>query len=157
MTGWRLGYLGASEEIAKACVKIQGQFTSGTSSITQKAAIAAVKADPKVLDSMKAAFHTRRDLLIKLMKEVPHIKLNNPGGAFYLFPEVSYYFGKTDGETTIKDAKDLCMFLLNKGHVALTPGGAFGAPNYFRLSYATSEEKITEAVTRIKNTLALLK
>ncbi len=157
MTGWRLGYLGAPEEVAKACVKIQGQFTSGASSITQRAAIAAVKADPSVLAPMKAAFHTRRDLLIRLMKEVPHVKVNNPGGAFYLFPEVSYYFGKSDGETTIKDAKDLCMFILNKGHVALTPGGAFGAPHYFRLSYATSEEKITEAVNRIKKTLALLK
>ena len=157
MTGWRLGYIGAPEEVAKACVKIQGQFTSGTSSITQRAAIAAVKADPKILLPMKEAFHKRRDLLISLMKEIPHIKVNNPGGAFYLFPEVSYYFGKSDGETTIKDAKDLCMFLLNKGHVALTPGGAFGAPHYFRLSYATSEAKITEAVTRIKKTLALLK
>ncbi len=157
MTGWRLGYIGAPEEIAKACVKIQGQFTSGTSSITQRAAIAAVKADPSVLAPMKAAFHKRRDLLISLMKDVPNIKVNNPGGAFYLFPEVSYYFGKTDGETKIKDAKDLCMFILNKGHVALTPGGAFGAPNYFRLSYATSEDKITEAVSRIKKTLSLLK
>lgn len=157
MTGWRLGYLGAPEEIAKACVKIQGQFTSGPSSITQRAAITAVKADPKTLIPMKEAFHKRRDLLIRLMKEIPHIKVNNPGGAFYLFPEVSYYFGKTDGETVIKDAKDLCMFLLNKGHVALTPGGAFGAPNYFRLSYATSEDKITEAVKRIKESLALLK
>jgi aspartate aminotransferase len=157
MTGWRLGYIGAPEEVAKACVKIQGQFTSGASSITQRAAIAAVKADPKVLAPMKEAFHKRRDLLISLMKEVPHIKVNNPGGAFYLFPEVSYYFGKSDGETVIKDAKDLCMFLLNKGHVALTPGGAFGAPHYFRLSYATSEEKITEAVARIKKTLSLLK
>jgi aspartate aminotransferase len=157
MTGWRLGYIGAPEEVAKACVKIQGQFTSGTSSITQRAAIAAVKADPKVLAPMKEAFHKRRDLLISLMKEVPHIKVNNPGGAFYLFPEVSYYFGKSDGETLIKDAKDLCLYILNKGHVALTPGGAFGAPNYFRLSYATSEDKITEAVSRIKKSLALLK
>ncbi len=157
MTGWRLGYIGAPEEIAKACVKIQGQFTSGASSITQRAAIAAVKADPVSLHPMREAFHKRRDLLIKLMKEIPHIKVNNPGGAFYLFPEVSYYFGKSDGDTVIKDAKDLCMYLLNKGHVALTPGGAFGAPNYFRLSYATSEEKITEAVNRIKKSLALLK
>lgn len=157
MTGWRLGYIGAPEEIAKACVKIQGQYTSGASSITQRAAIAAVKADPVLLHPMREAFHKRRDLLIKLMKEIPHIKVNNPGGAFYLFPEVSYYFGKSDGETVIKDSKDLCMYLLNKGHVALTPGGAFGAPQYFRLSYATSEEKITEAVTRIKKSLALLK
>lgn len=153
MTGWRLGYLGAPEDIAKACVKIQGQFTSGASSISQRAAIEAVKADPSVLKTMQEAFKQRRDLLISLMKEVPHIKVNNPGGAFYLFPEVSYYFGKKFGEQVIKDAKDLCMYLLNHGHVALTPGGAFGAPNYIRLSYATSEEQIREAVLRIKKAL----
>lgn len=157
MTGWRLGYIGAPLEIAKACVKIQGQFTSGTCSITQRAAITALNADPAVLKPMQDAFRRRRDLLISLMKEVPNIKLNNPGGAFYLFPEVSYYFGKSHEGTTIKDAKDLCMFLLNVGHVALTPGGAFGAPDYIRLSYATSEDIITEAVARIKKTLALLK
>ncbi len=157
MTGWRLGYIGAPLEIAKACVKIQGQFTSGTCSITQRAAITALNADPSVLKPMQDAFRRRRDLLISLMKEVPNIKLNNPGGAFYLFPEVSYYFGKSHEGHTIKDAKDLCMFLLNVGHVALTPGGAFGAPDYIRLSYATSEDIITEAVARIKKTLALLK
>lgn len=157
MTGWRLGYIGAPVEIAKACVKIQGQFTSGACSITQRAAITALNADPSVLKPMQDAFRRRRDLLISLMKEVPNIKLNNPGGAFYLFPEVSYYFGKSHEGTTIKDAKELCMFLLNVGHVALTPGGAFGAPDYIRLSYATSEDIITEAVARIKKTLALLK
>lgn len=157
MTGWRLGYIGAPEEVAKACVKIQGQFTSGASSISQRAAVAAVNADPSVVNEMKVAFKNRRDLLISLMKEVPHIYCNNPGGAFYLFPEVSYYFGKKHGETVIKDAKDLCMYLLNVGHVAMTPGGAFGAPNYIRLSYATSESQIREAVTRIKNALSQLK
>lgn len=157
MTGWRLGYLGAPEEVAKACVKIQGQFTSGASSISQRAAMAAVNADPKVVETMQAAFKTRRDLLISLMKEVPNIKVNNPGGAFYLFPEVSAYFGKKNGDTVIKDAKDLCMYLLNVGHVAMTPGGAFGAPNYLRLSYATSEDKIREAVKRIATALAQLK
>lgn len=157
MTGWRLGYIGAPEEVAKACVKIQGQFTSGASSISQRAAVAAVNADPSVVNEMKVAFKNRRDLLISLMKEVPHIHCNNPGGAFYLFPEVSYYFGKKHGETVIKDAKDLCMYLLNVGHVAMTPGGAFGAPNYIRLSYATSESQIREAVTRIKNALSQLK
>lgn len=156
MTGWRLGYLGAPEAVAKACVKIQGQFTSGTSSISQRAAVTAVLANPEVLVPMRDAFKKRRDLLIKLMKEVPHIHVNNPGGAFYLFPEVSYYFGKKHGSNVIKDAKDLCMYLLNEGHVALTPGGAFGAPNYIRLSYATSEEIITEAVNRIKRSLANL-
>jgi len=156
MTGWRLGYIGAPQAIAAACVKIQGQFTSGPCSITQRAAITAVSADPSVVKPMQDAFLKRRNLLISLMKEVPHIKVNNPGGAFYLFPEVSYYFGKKYGDTTIKDAKDLCMYLLNVGHVAMTPGGAFGAPNYIRLSYATSEDIIREAVTRIKNALSEL-
>lgn len=153
MTGWRLGFLGAPEEVAKACIKIQGQYTSGASSISQRAAVAAVKADPSVVSHMKETFKQRRDLLISLMQEVPHIKVNNPGGAFYLFPEVSYYFGKQHGELRIRDAKDLCMYLLNHGHVAMTPGSAFGAPNYIRLSYAISEEEIKEAVTRIKKAL----
>lgn len=157
MTGWRLGYLGAPEEIAKACVKIQGQFTSGASSISQRAAITAVNADPSVVAEMKAAFKKRRDLLINLFREIPNVHCNNPGGAFYLFPEVSFYFGKKYGDNVIRDAKDLCMYLLNVGHVALTPGGAFGAPKYIRLSYATSEENIREAVSRIKKALSDLK
>jgi aspartate aminotransferase len=157
MTGWRLGYLGAPEDIAKACVKIQGQFTSGASSISQRAALSAVNADPSTVKEMQVAFKKRRDLLISLFKEIPNVHCNNPGGAFYLFPEVSFYFGKKYGETLIKDAKDLCMYLLNVGHVALTPGGAFGAPNYIRLSYATSEENIREAANRIKKALAGLR
>ncbi len=157
MTGWRLGYLGAPEDIAKACVKIQGQFTSGASSISQRAALTAVNADPSIVKEMQVAFKKRRDLLISLFKEIPNVYCNNPGGAFYLFPEVSFYFGKKYGETIIKDAKDLCMYLLNVGHVALTPGGAFGAPNYIRLSYATSEENIREAASRIKKALAELR
>jgi len=157
MTGWRLGYIGAPEEVAKACVKIQGQFTSGASSISQKAALEAVRANPEVVLPMRDEFHKRRDLIVKLMKEVPGIKVNNPGGAFYLFPEVSSYFGKKYNDEVIKDAKDLCMYLLNVGHVALTPGGAFGAPQYMRLSYATSEKNIIEAVERIKKALSLLK
>jgi len=157
MTGWRLGYLGAPEDIAKACVKIQGQFTSGASSISQRAALMAVSADPSIVQEMKAAFKKRRDLLISLFKEIPNVHCNNPGGAFYLFPEVSAYFGKKFGDVVIKDAKDLCMYLSNVGHVALTPGGAFGAPNYIRLSYATSEENIREAVRRIKKALEELR
>ena len=157
MTGWRLGYIGAPQAIAAACVKIQGQFTSGPCSITQRAAITALNADPSVVQPMQEAFLKRRDLLISLMKEVPNIKVNNPGGAFYLFPEVSSYFGKKHGDVVIKDAKDLCMYLLNTGHVALTPGGAFGAPEYIRLSYATSEDIIREAVSRIKKALIDLK
>jgi aspartate aminotransferase len=156
MTGWRLGYLGAPQAIANACVKIQGQFTSGACSIAQRAAIVAVKADPAIVKPMQEAFLKRRNLLISLMKEIPHINVNNPGGAFYLFPEVSYYFGKKFDGTVINNAKDLCMYLLNVGHVALTPGGAFGAPNYLRLSYATSEEQIVEAVSRIKKALSQL-
>ncbi len=157
MTGWRLGYLGAPEDIAKACVKIQGQFTSGASSISQRAALMAVSADPSIVQEMKVAFKKRRDLLISLFKEIPNVHCNNPGGAFYLFPEVSAYFGKKFGDVVIKDAKDLCMYLLNVGHVALTPGGAFGAPHYIRLSYATSEENIREAVRRIKKALEELR
>ncbi len=157
MTGWRLGYLGAPEAIAKACVKIQGQFTSGASSISQRAALAAVKADPSTVNEMRDAFKNRRDLLISLFREIPHVHCNNPGGAFYLFPEVSHYFGKKYQDTVITDAKDLCMYLLNVGHVAMTPGGAFGAPNYIRLSYATSEAQIREAVKRIKTALAELR
>lgn len=153
MTGWRLGFLGAPEEIAKACVKIQGQFTSGASSISQRAALEAVKAGPEAISHMREAFRKRRDLLIQLMKEVPHVKVNNPGGAFYLFPEVSYYYGKKFGDQIIKDGKDLCMYLLDHAHVALTPGSAFGAPSYIRLSYAASEDQIREAVGRIKKAL----
>lgn len=156
MTGWRLGYSAAPDAIAKACLKIQGQFTSATSSISQRAAIAALKADPSVVEPMRVAFQKRRDLLINLMKEVPHVQVNRPGGAFYLLPEVSHYFGKSYESQMIKDSRDLCMFLLNVAHVAMTPGAAFGAPNYIRLSYATSEDKITEAVKRIASALAKL-
>jgi aspartate aminotransferase len=157
MTGWRLGYIGAPKEIADACVKIQGQFTSGANSITQRAAILAMKMDPAELEPMKAAFKARRDLIVKLFKEVPHVEVNNPQGAFYLFPKVSYYFGKSDGKVKIENAKDLCLWLLNEAHVALTPGGAFGAPEYFRLSYATSEEIIQKACERISKALSRLK
>lgn len=157
MTGWRLGYIGAPKEIADACNKIQGQFTSGTCSITQRAAIVALDADPKeVITPMTAQFKKRRDLIVSLFKEVPHVKVNQPEGAFYLFPEVSWYFGRSDGKTTIKDARELCLWLLDEAHVAITPGGSFGAPNYIRLSYALNEEKITEAVRRIKAALSKL-
>ncbi len=157
MTGWRLGYIGAPLEIAQACGKAQGQFTSGACSITQRAAIAALDADPReAVAPMKEAFQRRRDLIVRLCKDIPHVRVNNPGGAFYLFPDVSWYFGKSDGKTTIKDAKDLCLWLLDQAHVALTPGGSFGAPDYLRFSYATSEEKITEAVRRVRSALEKL-
>jgi aspartate aminotransferase len=156
MTGWRLGYIGAPDDVAKACVKIQGQFTSGASSISQRAALAAVTADPSCVSDMRSAFKKRRDLLISLFKNIPHVNCNHPGGAFYLFPEISWYLGKKKGDLVIKDSKDLCMYLLNAGHVAMTPGSAFGAPHYIRLSYATSEDKIREAVRRIQEALAQL-
>ncbi|MFP5459584.1 MAG: pyridoxal phosphate-dependent aminotransferase [Bacteriovoracia bacterium] len=157
MTGWRLGFIGAPKAIADACVKIQGQFTSGACSITQRAAITAMEMDPRDLAPMRNEFLKRRDLLVRLFREVPDVQVNNPQGAFYLFPKVDKYFGRSDGKTTIKDAKELCLWLLEEAHVALTPGGSFGAPEYFRLSYATSEDKIAEAVKRIKTALAKLK
>lgn len=157
MTGWRIGYIGAPKWIADACSKMQGQFTSGTSSISQMAAIAALEADPICTHEMKKAFEKRRELVLKLMSEIPGLKLNSPKGAFYVFPDVSHYFGKSDGETLIKDAQDLSMYLLNKGLIALVSGDAFGTPNCIRLSYATSEDILIEAIKRIKNTLSLLK
>ena len=157
MTGWRIGYLGAPKWIADACIKMQGQFTSGTCSISQKAAQAALEADPVCTLKMKKSFEKRRELVLSLMNEIPGIKLNFPKGAFYVFPDVSNYFGKSDGETVINNATDLTMFLLNNGLVALVTGEAFGDPNCIRISYAASEEVLIEAIKRIKETLALLK
>jgi aspartate aminotransferase len=157
MTGWRIGYIGAPKWIAEACDKMQGQFTSGTSSISQKAAEAALCLDNKPTFDMQEAFHRRRDLVLKLMKDIPGLKLNEPKGAFYIFPDCSSYFGKTHDGNTISNASDLCMYLLNVGHVSVVTGEAFGAPDYFRLSYAASDEKLTEAVRRIKEALGKLK
>lgn len=156
MTGWRIGYIGAPKWIAKACEKMQGQFTSGTSSIAQKAAMAAVLADPKVTHEMCAAFKKRRDLVMRLLKEIPGVKANVPDGAFYVFPDISFYFGKKDGDTVIQNSYDLSMYLLHKANVALVSGDAFGDDNCIRFSYATSEDKLTEALKRVKNALALL-
>lgn len=156
MTGWRIGYIGAPQWIAAACTKMQGQFTSGTCSIAQKAAQAALESDPSVVTDMKLAFRKRRDLVLELMQDIPGIKLNQPKGAFYMFPDVSYYFGKTDGETVIRNATDLSLFLLNKGLVAVVTGEAFNAPDCLRLSYAASEEILRKAIQRIKDTLAYL-
>ncbi len=150
MTGWRIGYIGAPEFIAKACTKMQGQVTSGANSIAQRATIAAVEADPSVLNNMVSAFKNRRDLVISLMKDIPGIKLNVPEGAFYVFPDVSYYFGKTLKGTTINNAEDFSMYLLAEANVATVTGDAFGNPNCLRLSYAASEEQLTEAIRRIK-------
>lgn len=157
MTGWRIGYIGAPKYIAEACDKMQGQFTSAASSIAQKAAEAALTLDNRPTMEMKEAFLRRRNLVLGLMKDIPGIILNEPKGAFYLFPDVSSYFGKSDGETIIKDASDLCMYLLHKGHVSLVTGDAFGEPNCLRFSYAAADEKLVEAVKRIRHALSLLK
>jgi len=154
MTGWRIGYIGAPEFIAKACTKMQGQVTSGANSIAQRATIAAVDADPKVLNYMVEAFHKRRDLVVGLIKEIPGLKINVPEGAFYVFPDVSSFFGKTMRGTLIKDATDFSMYLLAEANVATVTGDAFGNPNCIRFSYATSEEQLTEALRRIKEVLA---
>lgn len=154
MTGWRIGYIGAPAWIAKACVKLQGQVTSGANSIAQRATIAAVEANPEVLQQMVATFKKRRDLVIELTRQIPHFEINVPEGAFYLFPDVSYYFGKELNGVKINDAADFSMYLLEKANVATVTGDAFGNPNCIRLSYATSEEQLVEAFTRIKNVLS---
>jgi aspartate aminotransferase len=154
MTGWRIGYIGAPEFIAKACTKMQGQVTSGANSIAQRATIAALEADPSVLNEMVAAFKRRRDLVVQLIQDIPGLKINVPEGAFYAFPDVSYYFGKTLKGTVIKDANDFAMYLLAEANVASVTGEAFGNPDCLRLSYATSEDQLTEAYTRIKKALS---
>jgi aspartate aminotransferase len=153
MTGWRLGYIAAHKDIAAACDKVQGQFTSATCSITQKAAIAAMNADPKVLDDMIGAFKSRRKLVLDALAEIPGLISNKPGGAFYVFPNVSAFFGKTYNGRIISNSDELCMYLLEEGLVALVGGDAFGDPNCMRISYAASEKTLTEAMKRIKNAL----
>jgi aspartate aminotransferase len=154
MTGWRIGYIGAPEFIAKACTKMQGQVTSGANSIAQRATITAVDANPSVLKYMVDAFHSRRDLVVGLIKEIPGLKINVPEGAFYVFPDVSFYFGKTLRGTKINNADDFSMYLLGEANVATVTGEAFGNSNCIRFSYATSEELLTEAMRRIKEALA---
>lgn len=157
MTGWRIGYIGASAEVAKACDKMQGQFTSAASSIAQKATVKAVSTDYKNYEYMRASFLKRRDMVLEIMKDIPGWKFNKPVGAFYVFPDVSFFFGKSDGETTIKNATDLCMYLLKDAKVSLVTGEAFGDDNCVRLSYATSDEVLKEALRRIKDSFAKLK
>jgi aspartate aminotransferase len=157
MTGWRGGYLAAPLWIAKACDKMQGQFTSATCSITQKAMQQAMEMPQESTHAMRDAFHKRRDLVLSLMKEIPGMKVNKPDGAFYVYPEVSAYFGKSDGTKTIANGTDLSLYLIDKAHVSVVPGAAFGNDNYIRMSYATSEEKLTEAMARIKKALLQLK
>jgi aspartate aminotransferase len=149
MTGWRIGYIGAPEFIAKACTKMQGQVTSGANSIAQRATITAVDADPKVLNDMVTAFKNRRDLVVRLAAAIPGLKTTIPDGAFYLFPDVSSYFGKTLRGKLINNADDFSMYLLSEANVATVTGDAFGNPNCIRISYATSEELLTEAFKRI--------
>lgn len=156
MTGWRLGYIGAPKEIADACNKVQGQFTSATCSITQRASISAMKADPIVLKDMIAAFKNRRDLVLSLLKEMPGVKANTPEGAFYIFPDISYFFGKSYQGTIINSAHELCLYLLSEAMVALVSGESFGAPECLRISYAASEETLVSAMNRVKIALAKL-
>ncbi|MFT2008035.1 pyridoxal phosphate-dependent aminotransferase [Pontibacter sp. 13R65] len=156
MTGWRVGYIAAHKEIATACDKIQSQMTSGTCSIAQKAAYAALQGGKSAAEEMSAVYLRRRDLVLDLMKDIPGFATNVPNGAFYLFPDVSYYFGKSVDGKEIKDSFDLSMYLLTDAHVALVSGDAFGAPQCIRFSYATSDEKLVEAMERIKKSLAKL-
>ncbi|MHC5200813.1 pyridoxal phosphate-dependent aminotransferase [Myroides sp. LJL119] len=153
MTGYRIGYIGAPEFIAKACTKIQGQVTSGANSIAQRATIAAIQEDPVFLKNMVDAFKNRRDLVVSLLKEIPGMKTNVPQGAFYVFPDVSAFFGKTFEGYKINNADDLAMYLLDKAHVACVTGAAFGNPDCIRFSYATSEDQLIEAFKRIKQAL----
>ncbi len=156
MTGWRCGYLAAATEIAKACDKIQGQFTSATCSITQRAVLAAMEASPSEVSYMKEAFLERRDIVLNLLNEIPGFITNTPKGAFYIFPDISAFIGRSYEGKEIGNSNDLCMFLLEEAHVGLVPGEAFGSPDCLRISYAASEEKLREAVKRIKNAVEKL-
>ncbi|HRG28598.1 MAG TPA: pyridoxal phosphate-dependent aminotransferase [Chitinophagales bacterium] len=156
MTGWRLGYIGAPLWIAKACDKIQGQYTSATCSITQRATIAALEGDVETTLTMKAAFLRRRDLVFQMMQNIKGLKFNNPQGAFYFFPDVSNYFGKTYNGNTINNADDMAMYLLNEGNLSVVTGSAFGDQNCIRFSYATSDDKLVEAMKRLKIALEKL-
>jgi aspartate aminotransferase len=157
MTGWRIGFVAAPEWIVKGSNKLQGQYTSGPCSVSQKAAEAAWNGPQDCVEEMRQAFERRKNLIVKLTKEVPGLEVNDPQGAFYLFPKCSSYFGKADGDRVINNSTDLAMYLLEVGHVATVGGDAFGSPECFRMSYATSDENIVEAIRRIKETLARLK
>lgn len=156
MTGWRLGWVAAPEEIVKGINKLQGQYTSGTSDVSQRAALAAYRGDQQCVEDMRKGFERRRDLIVSLAKEIPGFEVNVPDGAFYLFPRINSYFGKTDGKRTINNSTDFAMYLLEVGHVATVGGDAFGEPDGFRMSYATSDDNIREALRRIKEALAKL-
>lgn len=157
MTGWRIGFIAAPEWIVKGCNKLQGQYTSGPCSVSQKAAEAAYTTSQECVETMRKTFERRRDLIVKLAKEIPGLEVNCPQGAFYLFPKCSGFYGKSYEGKTINNSTDLAMFLLEEGHVATVGGDAFGDPECFRMSYATSDDNIREAMRRIKETLAKLK
>lgn len=157
MTGWRIGFIAAPEWIVKGCNKLQGQYTSGPCSVSQKAAEAAYTSSQECVETMRKAFERRRDLIVELASKIPGLEVNKPEGAFYLFPKCSSFFGKSYNGKTINNSTDLAMFLLEVGHVATVGGDAFGDPYCFRMSYATSDDNIREAMKRIKDTLALLK
>ncbi len=156
MTGWRIGWIAAPQWIASACSMLQGQYTSGASSISQKAAEAAYTGDQTCVDEMRKAFERRRNLIVALLEQIAGLKVNKPMGAFYIFPECSSYFGKSYNGRTVKTSSDLAMYLLEEAHVACVGGDAFGAPGCIRLSYAISDENITKAVARIKVALEKL-
>lgn len=157
MTGWRIGFAAGEEWVIKACNKLQGQYTSGPCSVSQMAAAAAFAGPQECVETMRRAFERRKNLIVSLAREIPGLEVNDPEGAFYLFPKCSSYFGKKDGDTVIKDSNDMALYLLNKGHVATVSGDAFGAPGYFRMSYATDEDCIRKAMKRIAEALAKLK
>ena len=157
MTGWRIGFAAAEEWVIKAVNKLQGQYTSGPCSVSQIAAAAAFDGPQECVEEMRQEFEHRRDLIVSLTRAIPGLETNCPDGAFYLFPKCSSYFGKSDGEHVINNATDLALYLLNVGHVATVSGDAFGAPEYFRMSYATSQDNIREGLKRIAETLARLK
>lgn len=156
MTGWRLGWVAAPEWIVKGINKLQGQYTSGTCDVSQRAALAAYTGSQQCVEDMRQAFERRRDLIVKLAKDIPGFEVNVPEGAFYLFPKISSFFGKSDGTHTISNSTDFAMYLLEEAHVASVGGDAFGAPECFRMSYATSDDNIVEAMRRIKEAVAKL-
>lgn len=157
MTGWRIGFIAAPEWIVKGCNKLQGQYTSGPCSVSQKAAEAAYTLPQDCVEEMRKAFERRRNLIVELAKDIPGLEVNTPQGAFYLFPKCSSFYGKSDGKRTINNSMDFAMYLLEVGHVATVAGDAFGDPECFRMSYATSDENIREAMSRIKDVLSRLK
>jgi aspartate aminotransferase len=156
MTGWRIGYISAPVWLAKACAKFQGQFTSGACGIAQRAALAAITGDQTPTIDMGKAYLKRRDMVLDMLKEIPGLNTPTPDGAFYIFPDVSSYFGKSDGKTTINTASDMSLYILDEALVSTVTGDAFGAPNCIRISYAASDEDLVEAVKRIKDVLAKL-